>query len=137
MHTSVEKLPLWAGLLGLLGVTYALNVFALPAVFPFLSSLPTQGPIPFFTTGAGVLGTWFALKDEEERAEQCASLCTSFGFLGTAVGFTDYLMVFQKNSTDMSGLLLAFVTTAHGLVMAAGIAFLLIWKKRAAAKDSA
>lgn len=132
MNTYIERLPLWAGLLGLLAVTYGLNVFALPAIFPFLSSLPTQGPIPFFTTGAGVLGVWFALKDEEERAEQCASLCTSFGFLGTAVGFTNYLMVFQKNSTDMSGLLLAFVTTAHGLVMAAGVAFLLIWKKKAA-----
>lgn len=135
MNTYIERLPLWAGLLGLLLVTYGLNVFALPAIFPFLSSLPSQGPIPFFTTGAGVLGTWFALKDEEERAEQCASLCTSFGFLGTAVGFTNYLMVFQKDNTDMGGLLLAFVTTAHGLVMAAGVAFLLVWKKRAAKEN--
>ncbi|OGL95471.1 hypothetical protein A2348_03235 [Candidatus Uhrbacteria bacterium RIFOXYB12_FULL_58_10] len=126
----VTKLPLWAGILGLLGVTYVLNVFVIPVIFPFLSSLPAQGPIPFFTTGAGVLGVWFALSGEEDRAEQCASMCTSFGFLGTAVGFTNYLMVFQKESTDMSGLMLAFVTTAHGLVMAALVAFLLIWNKR-------
>lgn len=131
MNTYVWRTPLWAGLPAVALMAYGLNVFALPAIFPFLSSLPTQGPIPFFTSGSGILGVWFALTGEEERAEQCASLCTSFGFLGTAVGFTNYLMVFQKNNTDMSGLLLAFVTTAHGLVMAAAIAFLLIWKKKA------
>lgn len=47
--------------------------------------------------------------------------------MGTALGFTTYLEVFQINASDYAGLVLAFLTTAHGLVCMILIEFLLLW----------
>lgn len=121
---SVDRVPLWAGLVAVATATYILNVFLLP-LLPFLSTLPEQGYIPYITTAAGLLGIWFAMRGCDERAELCGTLCTTSGLLGTAIGFAEMLMSMREG--QFSGILMAFVTTSHGVMMYLVIEFLLLW----------
>ena len=48
-------MPTWVGLTLVPLIAYVLNNFILVAI-PFLGVLPDLGALPYFTTGAGVIG---------------------------------------------------------------------------------
>lgn len=126
LNVRNARMPIWAGILSVAGLSYAINNFVLVHI-PFLSQLPELGFIPYLTTASAVLGFWFALRDENGRAAMCAGLCVSIGLLTTSVGFIEYLKAFSTDSTDMSGLKLTFIGTAHGIAMSIALSFLLLW----------
>jgi hypothetical protein len=125
---SILHMPVWAGVFFTLITTVFLNNFVLPCI-PFLAALPQQGFMPYFTTAAGVLGIWFAMRGAEEAAYSCAGMATSCGLLGTSVGFIKYLMTYGSEKPDLGGMKFAFLSTAHGLVCLLLIEFLLLWPR--------
>lgn len=122
------QMPTWAGLALVPVVSYVLNNFVLTAV-PFLGVLPDLGILPYFTTGAGIVGLWFALRGNDDNAVNCKELCVMSGLAGTIIGLTDYLSTSRVNATDIGGLLYVFITGFHGVVMASAIKFVGLWRQ--------
>lgn len=122
------SIPPWAGLVLVPLCAYVLNNFVLVAV-PYLGVLPDLGFVPYVTTSLGILGLWFAVRGNEERATTCAELCTMSGLMGTMIGLTEFLGEFNKGTHDTTGLLFVFITGYHGIVMASPILFVTLWRK--------
>ena len=120
------RMPTWAGLALVPLVTYVLNNYILTAI-PFLGVLPDLGVLPYFTTGAGVIGIWMALRGNDDNAVTCEELAVMLGLAGTMIGLTDYLQDSRSNATDIGGLLYVFITGFHGVIMAAAIKFITLW----------
>ena len=128
MHNVAISMPTWAGLVLVPIITYVLNNYILTAI-PFLGVLPDLGALPYFTTGAGVIGIWMAaVRGEDDNAVTCEELCVMLGLAGTMIGLTNYLNIWRTDSTNVEGLLYVFITGFHGVVMAASIKFILLWK---------
>lgn len=108
-------------------ISYVLNNYILTAI-PFLGVLPDLGVLPYFTTGAGVIGVWMALRGSDDNAVTCEELAVMFGLAGTMVGLTQYLNTWRTNATDIEGLLYVFITGFHGVVTAITIKFILLWR---------
>lgn len=129
MRNSLQnvQMPTWAGLTLVPIIAYILNNYILTAI-PFLGVLPDLGALPYFTTGAGVIGVWMALRGRDDNAVTCEELSVMLGLAGTMIGLTQYLTAWQSNATDIGGLLYVFITGFHGVIMAAIIKFILLWR---------
>jgi len=130
---SAWQIPGWFGIVAALAATYTVNTFVIPLVHPALAAVPEHGIIPFLTTLAGLIGVWYAVRGEDERAQVCGGVCTGLGLFGTATGLA--IMASAKGAGQYEGLSMSFLSTAHGILMLVVIEFLLIWRMPGEARE--
>ncbi|NBS41248.1 hypothetical protein EBS80_01140 [bacterium] len=128
------SIPTWAGLALVPIVSYLLNNFVLVAI-PVLGVLPDLGFVPYLTTACGVLGVWFAVRGNDERAVIFSELCTMCGILGTTSGLTLFVKSFAAGGHEIGELLYVFVPTFHAVLMAACVLFVNAWTPTVEVED--
>ncbi len=97
----------------------------------YFQGLLDQGWIVYLESAVFVTAIVFLLREDDERASTCMEILPTLGFLGTALGFTMFLIEWGTEGTqpDLTGLQLAFLTTGQALALNAVLMFVSLAKK--------
>lgn len=89
----------------------------LETVIPWFTGLAELGFMVYLESFVFVIGLLLLARDDDSRAITVMEVLPTLGFLGTAVGFTQFLGTWDATGSnlDIGGMKLAFMTTAQAL----------------------